>query len=113
MVWHGYRLLSQEQQNRRLKRLLFLTTNQQRFAYRHWVDGAVVFDRDTGDTHLLDALSSRIVQFISCAPAPSNLGDFRTLAKVSALAIDAPLYELSASIDRLIDLKICDRTTLP
>lgn len=70
-----------------------------------------MFDRETGDTHLLDALSSKIVQFlVNCPPIPSDLGDFQTLMKEFAAAVDTPLGEVSTSIDRLIDIHICDRT---
>jgi len=33
----------------------------ERWLHRNWPDGMVVFDRRTGDTHALDALSSELL----------------------------------------------------
>ncbi|WP_341675841.1 HPr-rel-A system PqqD family peptide chaperone [Niveibacterium sp. SC-1] len=38
-----------------------MTAQDQRWLHRSWPDGMVVFDRQTGDTHALDALTSELL----------------------------------------------------
>ncbi len=69
-----------------------------RLLTKSWEDGVVVYNLDSGNTHLLNPTAGEVLKCLSQSPAPASIVATR-LAAENNLEADA---ELNYNIDRLL-----------
>lgn len=75
------------------------------YVWRVWAGDAVIYDKETGDTHAVRWPGGLVLQILGDS-APQS---FEALASACALSSEAELRLLAEAIDLLVDLGILNR----
>lgn len=75
------------------------------YVWRAWAGDAVIYDKETGDTHAVRWPGGLALELLADAGAQS----FETLTSACALSSDADLRSMAEAIDLLVDLGILNR----
>jgi PqqD family protein of HPr-rel-A system len=70
-----------------------------RFLVKHWHDGAVVFDRQFGDTHALDPATSAV--FVSLQDGDASRSTL--IENISSYYPESSIQELETRVDELLE----------
>ncbi|MDP2809149.1 MAG: hypothetical protein Q8O34_03280 [Rhodocyclaceae bacterium] len=70
-----------------------------RYAFHVWSDGCAVFDRSSGDTHVLDVFSA--MQFLSGLKAPASVIERLQFSGIPADSLSSALDDAGLRLEKL------------